>query len=244
MQVTVWCEGQLTNSKPDLALTYPEGMEHCLADAIRERHPEYSVTTATQGQRDCGLPPELVANTDVLVWWGHLGHDDVPDELVDRLTERVLGGMGLVVLHSGHFSKIFRRLTGTTCALSWRNDGDRETIWAPAPHHPIATGVSFPIVLPHHETYGEPFDIPSPDDLVFISNHAGGEVFRSGMTFTRGRGRIFYFSPGDESYPVFRQPDIRRILSNAVEWVAPSTKPGRQAEAQHITRGSDGSSQR
>jgi trehalose utilization protein len=66
--------------------------------------------------------------------------------------------------------------------------------------------------------YGEFFDIPTPDELVFVSSFTGGEVFRSGCTFRRGHGKIFFFSPGDQDYPVYHHPDIRRVISNGVEW--------------------------
>jgi trehalose utilization protein len=128
--------------------------------------------------------------------------------------------MGLLVLHSGHFSKIFIRLLGTTCSLKWRNDAERELVWTVNPTHPIAAGIPQPLVIPHQEMYGEFFDIPTPDDLIFVSSYTGGEVFRSGVTFSRGRGRIFYFSPGDQEYPVYRQPEVRQVLANGVLWAA------------------------
>jgi trehalose utilization protein len=157
----------------------------------------------------------------VLIWWGHIAHGDVDDAVVERVHQAVLGGMGLLVLHSGHYSKIFRRLLGTPCDLRWRNDGERELVWTVAPAHPIAAGVAHPIVIDAQEMYGEPFAIPAPDELVFISSFAGGEVFRGGCCFERGAGRIFYFSPGDQDYPVYHHPDVRRVLANAVEWAAP-----------------------
>jgi trehalose utilization protein len=164
----------------------------------------------------------VLAATDVLLWWGHRAHDEVDEAIVERVARHVLGGMGLIVLHSGHFSRIFKRLMGTTCSLRWRNDGEREVVWTVAPGHPIADGVPDPLVLEAHEMYGEFFDIPTPDELVFVSGYRGGEVFRSGATFTRGRGRVFYFSPGDQNYPIYHRPDIRRVLANAARWVRPT----------------------
>ena len=116
--------------------------------------------------------------------------------------------MGLIVLHSAHLSKIFRRLMGTRCNLRWREADDRELVWTVAPQHPIAAGVPHPIVIPKHEMYGEYFDIPPPDELVFVSSFTGGEVFRSGCCFRRGKGRVFYFSPGHETYPIYHDPVI------------------------------------
>ena len=205
-----------------MARIYPEGMHGAIADGIRAAIPYAEVRTGTLDQPGQGLPPELLERTDVLLWWGHLAHDRVDDALVEGVTDRVLGGMGLLVLHSGHYSKVFRKLLGTTCSLSWRNDGERELVWTIDPGHPIAAGVDQPIVLDRHEMYGEPFDIPQPDEVVFISSFAGGEVFRSGVTYRRGRGRIFYFSPGDEAFPVYHHPQIRLVLANAVRWAMPA----------------------
>src|SRR5262249_38556557 len=159
--------------------------------------------------------------TDVLTWWGHAAHDDVADDVVERVCDRVRGGMGLVVLHSGHYSRVFRELMGTTCALRWRNAGERELVWTVAPGQPIADGLPDVFAIPRQETYGEFFDVPPPDELGVISSFAGGEVFRSGCCFARGRGRIFYFSPGDQEYPVYHQAEVRRVIANAVRWAAP-----------------------
>ena len=179
--------------------------------------------------------------TDVLIWWGHVAHDEVDDAVVDRVHDAVLGGMGLLALHSGHFSKIFRRLLGTSCSLRWRNerraraglDGRARRIRSPR-------GVPHPIVIEAQEMYGEHFDIPAPDELVFISSFAGGEVFRGGCCFTRGRGRIFYFSPGDQEYPVYHHPDVRRVLANAVRWAAPraatAARPGARSRRRLVRR--------
>ncbi len=160
----------------------------------------------------------------MLTWWGHIAHDEVADEVVSRVHDAVLGGMGLLALHSAHYSKIFKRLLGTSCSLRWRNDGERELVWTVAPSHPIAAGVPQPIVIERQECYGEHFDMPAPEELVFVSSFAGGEVFRGGCCWTRGAGRIFYFSPGDQEYPVYHQPDIQRVLANAALWAAPRTR--------------------
>jgi trehalose utilization protein len=158
----------------------------------------------------------------VLLWWGHIAHDTVPDEFVERVHRRVLSGMGILVLHSGHFSKIFIKLMGTTCSLAWRNAGEVERVWTVKPGHPIARGVEQGFTIDAQEMYGEHFDVPDPDELVFVSNFAGGEVFRSGLCYTRGYGRVFYFSPGDQEYPVYFHPQVRQVLANAIEWAAPT----------------------
>jgi trehalose utilization protein len=223
VRVTVWGENVHERTEAHVRAIYPEGMhgaiaaglEAVLGDAVQVR-------TATLEQPEHGLPESVLDETDVLTWWGHAAHEDVGDAVVDRVHDAVLGGMGLLVLHSGHYAKIFRRLLGTSCSLSWRNEGERELVWTLDPAHPIAAGVPHPIVIEAQEMYGEHFDIPAPDELVFVSSFTGGEVFRSGCGFRRGRGRIFYFSPGDQDYPVYHHPDIRRVLANAVTWASPA----------------------
>lgn len=223
LRVVVWNEGLHESTKPEMAQIYPDGMHGAIADGLRDLLPADSViTTATLAEPEHGLDADVLAETDVLLWWGHMAHDQVSDEVVERVRRRVLEGMGLLVLHSGHFSKIFISLMGTSCSLAWRNEGERELVWNVDPTHPIAQGVEQPIVIDKQEMYGEFFDIPKPDDVVFISSFAGGEVFRSGVTFSRGRGRVFYFSPGDEAYPVYFHPQIRRVLANGVQWARPS----------------------
>jgi trehalose utilization protein len=223
IRVTVWNEGIHEQTKAyasDIDSYYPEGIHGAIAAGISSRIPSATVRTAVMSEPEHGLTQDVVDSTDVLLWWGHVGHEDVDDTIVERVHDAVLGGMGLIVLHSGHWSKIFRKLMGTTCSLNWRNIGERETVWTVSPSHPIAAGLPNPFVVPAQEMYGEPFDIPQPDELVFISSFEGGEVFRSGAAYRRGRGRIFYFSPGDQEYPVYNQPEIQQVLGNAVEWAA------------------------
>ncbi|NLD74244.1 MAG: trehalose utilization protein ThuA, partial [Chloroflexi bacterium] len=174
---------------------------------------------------DNGLPEAVLAETDVLTWWGHMAHGDVADETVDRVQARILEGMGLVVLHSGHFSKIFKRMMGTTCNLRWREIGEKERVWVVDSSHPITQGLDSYFEVPHTEMYGERFDIPQPDELVFISWYAGGEVFRSGCCFHRGNGKIFYFSPGHETLPIYYQDEVQKVITNGVRWAAPSGGP-------------------
>jgi trehalose utilization protein len=220
IRVLVWNENVHETTQPEIAAIYPNGIHGTIADGIRAD--DIEVTTATLADPEHGLTEAVLDQTDVLIWWGHIAHEQVTDAVVERVHRHVLAGMGLIVLHSGHFSRIFIRLMGTTCSLTWRNDGDRELVWTVNPSHPIAAGVDSPLVLDRHETYGEFFDIPAPDELVFISSFAGGEVFRSGVTFSRARGRVFYFSPGDQAYPIYFDPQIRRVLANGVRWAAPA----------------------
>ena len=219
INVTVWNEGVHEKTSLEVAGVYPAGIHGCIKSFLSSQQ-DLSVRTATLGQRKCGLPDEVLDNTDVLIWWGHMAHDKVPDKLVEKIHKRVLGGMGLIVLHSGHHSKIFKALMGTTCNLRWR-DGDRERIWTVNPAHPIAQGIPAHFSLPVEEMYGEQFDIPTPDELVFLGWFAGGEVFRSGCCWQRGLGKIFYFQPGHESNPTFHNEYVQKIIINAVRWAAP-----------------------
>jgi len=235
LRIRVWNEGahEANNEPSHIGTMYPDGIHGAIAAGLRSHLPDAEVTTAVLATDDeHGLAEEVLAGTDVLLWWGHIAHAEVSDAAVERVHRHVLGGMGLIVLHSGHFSKIFTKLLGTSCSLSWRNDGERELVWTVKPSHPIAEGVDSPIVIPEQEMYGELFDIPDPDDLIFISSFAGGEVFRSGVTFTRGKGRIFYFSPGDQEYPVYHHPQVQRVLANGVTWAA---QPGLDRAAPSVS---------
>ncbi len=225
IRITVWNEyrHELDRSHP-AGTIYPRGIHSAIAEGLRE-YAGLEVRTATLDEPEHGLTDEVLANTDVLTWWGHKAHGEVRDEIVARVHTRVLDGMGLIVLHSGHESKIFQRLMGTTCALKWREADDNERIWVLEPGHPIAEGLGETIELAEEEMYGERFDIPAPETLVFVSWFKGGEVFRSGCCYTRGRGKIFYFRPGHESYPTYFNPEIRRVIANAARWAAPTAGP-------------------
>lgn len=237
IRVLVWNENVHETTQPEIRAIYPDGIHGAIAEGLTELlGDDVEVRTATLAEPEHGLTEEALAGTDVLLWWGHMAHDQVDDDVVARVQRHVLGGMGLLVLHSGHFSKIFIRLMGTTCSLAWRNDAERELVWTTGPGHPIAAGVEQPIVVEQQEMYGEHFDIPNPDEVVFISSFEGGEVFRSGVTFTRGRGRVFYFSPGDQEYPVYFHPQVRRVLANAVRWAAPAGGERRTPEVTNPAR--------
>lgn len=219
IRVTVWNEFRHEKSSDKVKAIYPDGMHKVIADFLQSD--DIEVRTATLDEPECGLTKEVVDSTDVMIWWGHMHHDLVPDEIALRVKEAVLKGMGIIFLHSGHHSKPFRYLLGTTCNLSWREDGDLERIWTINPAHPIAKGIGRYFELPHEETYSEPFAIPNPDEVVFMGWYEGGELFRSGCTFHRENGRIFYFQPGHESFPTFYNENVRTIIRNAVYWAAP-----------------------
>jgi trehalose utilization protein len=217
-RVTVWNEYRQERSETAVAAVYPDGIHAAIADGLREAG--FEVGTATLDEADHGLTDAVLDHTDVLTWWGHAAHPDVADEVVDRVHQRVLDGMGLIVLHSGHHSKIFRRLMGTSCDLKWREAGERERLWVVDPSHPIADGLGDGFAIDEEEMYGEHFDVPAPDRLVLVSWFEGGEVFRSGCCYQRGRGRIFYFRPGHETHPTYFHPDVRRVIANAVHWAS------------------------
>ncbi|MFC5404902.1 ThuA domain-containing protein [Cohnella soli] len=218
INVTIWNEHRHEKTNAKVASVYPEGMHKAIADGLNVTG---TVRTATLDEPEHGLTEEVLNGTDVLIWWGHMAHGEVSDDIVERVQQRVLRGMGLIVLHSGHFSKIFKKLMGTSCDLKWREADEKERIWIVNPGHPIADGLGEYIELPQEEMYGEHFDIPQPDELVMVSWFEGGEVFRSGCCYTRGMGKIFYFRPGHETYPTYFNPEVRKVIDNAVKWAAP-----------------------
>ncbi|MFC7681875.1 ThuA domain-containing protein [Paenibacillus sp. GCM10028914] len=216
--VTIWNEFVHEKVHDEVKAVYPEGIHKALQQGLDS--PDFTIRTATLDEPEHGLTDEVLNLTDVLLWWGHMAHDRVEDEIVNKVVQRVQEGMGLIVLHSGHFSKPFKKLMGTSCDLKWREAGEQEILWSVNPTHPITDGVNSQIILEHEEMYGEFFDIPTPDELIFVSNFEGGEVFRSGCTFTRGQGKIFYFRPGHETYPTYYNPEILKVISNGIRWAA------------------------
>lgn len=224
INVTVWNEYRHEKDNETVAKIYPNGIHHTIADFLSENE-DMVVNTAVLDEPEHGLTEDVLNSTDVLIWWGHRAHSEVEDEIVERVQERVLEGMGLIVLHSGHFSKIFKKLMGTTCNLKWRVIDEKERLWIVEPGHPIADGLGEYFEIPKTEMYGERFDIPAPDELVFISWFEGGEVFRSGCCYYRGKGKIFYFRPGHETFPIFHQEEVQKVITNAVRWAAPANGP-------------------
>lgn len=222
IRVAIWNEYRHELRIPQVAEIYPGGIHKAIGDHLIT-NPDIQVRTATLDEPENGLTQKLLDHTDVLVWWGHLDQDELLDEVAERVYQRVIQGMGLIVLHSGHASKPFRRLCGTECQnVSWREAGEKERLWKVMPSHPILRGIPGDYFeIPHEEMYGEPFCMPVPDELLLISWFEGGEVFRSGFTLKRGNGNIFYFRPGHEAFPVFYQKEVQQILMNAVLWAAP-----------------------
>jgi trehalose utilization protein len=225
IKVTVWNEYRHEKNSEEIAKIYPEGIHGAIA-AFLKKQEDLQVSTATLDEPEHGLTDEVLENTDVLIWWGHMAHNEVKDEIIEKVYNRIQDGMGLIVLHSGHASKIFRKICGTNSdRLRWREVGEKERIWVIEPGHPIAEGLGEYIEIPHEEMYGERFEIPAPDALVFISWFEGGEVFRSGCCYNRGAGKVFYFRPGHESFPIYHQAEIQKVIVNAVRWAAPVSAP-------------------
>ncbi|RIP36057.1 trehalose utilization protein ThuA [Staphylococcus gallinarum] len=222
MRITIWNEYRHEQENEEIRQIYPDGIHNAIGDCLKSEH---NVTTATLDEPEHGLTDERLNDTDVLIWWGHKAHEEVSDEVVAKVKAHVLQGMGLIVLHSGHFSKIFKSLMGTSCDLKWRESDDTERLWVVDPTHPITESLSSYVELQQEEMYGEHFDIPTPDETVFISWFEGGEVFRSGVTYKRGKGKVFYFRPGHESYPTYYNKEIQQVIKNAVNWAQPLQTP-------------------
>jgi trehalose utilization protein len=220
IRVTVWGENVHERENAIVRQIYPHGMHNCIAAALRE-DAALQIRTATLQEPEHFLSISVLGDTDVLLWWGLATHGEVEDEIVERVLGRIWEGMGFIALHSAHYSKIFKRLMGTSCSLTWREAGERERLWVCNPGHPIARGIARSFEIENAEMYGEPFAIPAPDEIVFLSWFEGGEVFRSGCTWKRGNGKIFYFRPGHETYPIYFNPVVRQVLRNAVHWAAP-----------------------
>ncbi|MFD2654717.1 ThuA domain-containing protein [Gracilibacillus thailandensis] len=222
MNVLIWNEFRHEQQDEEVAKIYPNGIHEAIKAFLETD--DIHVETATLDEPNHGITDERLSETDVMLWWGHLAHHEVADEIVDKVHKRVLEGMGLIVLHSGHFSKIFQKLMGTGCDLKWREADEKERMWVVNPSHPIVEGIGEYIEIEKEEMYGEHFDIPAPDELVLVSWFEGGEVFRSGCTYRRGHGKVFYFRPGHEGYPTYYHQDIQKVIQNAVRWAKPTTR--------------------
>ncbi len=219
INVTIWNEYRHEQNNAGIAKVYPKGIHGAIAEGIAAD--DLNIRTATLDQPEHGLCDEVLNSTDVLLWWGHCAHGEVSDEIVRKVHKRVLEGMGLIVLHSGHFSKIFRAVTGCSCSLKWREADEKERLWNIAPTHPITQGIGEYFELPNEEMYGERFDIPDDGKVIFLGWFEGGNVFRSGVTFERGYGKVFYFQPGHESYPIYYNENVLKVIGNAVRWAKP-----------------------
>ena len=222
IRVLIWNEYKHELTSDWVKGIYPNGIHQVIAEFLRSD--DIEVRTATLHDVNCGITKEILDNTDVLIWWGHMAHDEVPDEVAALVRDAVLSGMGMIFLHSAHHSKPFRLLLGTSCNLTWRESHDSELLWVLEPAHPITQGIDRFFKLEREETYGEPFVIPTPDKILFLGSYSGGEAFRSGCLWERGNGKIFYFQPGHESYPTFYVPEVQTVIRNAVRYLAPNIR--------------------
>lgn len=223
-RVLVWNENRHEQTNEHIAAIYPEGIHGAIATYLRQL-PGLEVSTATQDDPEHGLSETVLAETGVLVQWCHIAQREFADEIVERVHQRILDGMGAIFLHSACVGKLFCKLMGTSGQIRWREAGEKQRLWVVAPGHRIVDGLPEHFEIEHDEMYGEPFDIPAPDELIFISWFPGGEVFRSGCCFNRGRGRIFFFQPGHETYPVYHNAQVLQVIGNAVRWAAPGDSP-------------------
>ena len=221
IRVLVWNEFIHEKADSKVAAIYPDGIHGAIAEFLSANE-DIEVKTATLDDENCGITKEVLANTDVLIWWGHVGHGRVPNEVAEMVRDAVHEGMGMIFLHSAHHSKPFKLLMGTSCNRTWRESDDSEVLWVIDPSHPITRGIDRYFKLEAEETYGEPFTVPNPDKVLLISNYSSGEVFRSGLYYERVNGKIFYFQPGHESYPTYKVPEVQTIITNAVRFVAPT----------------------
>ncbi len=221
IRVLVWNEFKHEREKENVAAIYPDGIHATIAEFLGKED-DIEVRTATLQDENCGITKEILDETDVLIWWGHMVHNKVPDEVAALVRDAVLEGMGAIFLHSAHHSKPFKLLMGTSCNLTWRESSDSEILWVIDPAHPITRDIDRYFCLEGEETYGEPFVIPNPDKVLLIGSYSGGEVFRSGCLYERGNGKIFYFQPGHETFPTFKVPAVQSVIRNAVRFVAPT----------------------
>ena len=222
-RVTVWNEFLHEKTNEEVKQIYPDGIHKAIGAFLGEEA-DFEIRYATLEDPEHGLSDDVLNNTDVLIWWGHMAHARVDDAIVDKVHSRVLMGMGLIALHSAHYSKIFKRLMGTSCSLKWRCAAEKSRVWVIEPTHPIAEGLGDYFELEQEEMYGERFDIPAPDTLVFTSWFKGGEIFRSGCCYNRGYGRVFYFQPGHETYPSYYNKNVQKVIKNAVRWCKPTKR--------------------
>ncbi|GHU58187.1 trehalose utilization protein ThuA [Spirochaetia bacterium] len=229
IRVTVWNEYMEDQKRKEIADVYPKGLHQAIAGFLN-KDTEIAAKVSIITDPEQGLSEQLLDNTDVLIWWGHVHHHEVADELVQRVVTQVHRGMGIIFLHSAHMSKPFTALLGTSGYLSWREANEKCRVWTASPAHPIAAGIPENFVIDHEEMYSEPFGIPEPESTVFISWFQGGNVFRSGVTFRREYGKIFYFQPGHETYPNYLNENVQKVIANAVKWAKPDLRIGKNRD--------------
>ena len=222
INVVIWNEFRHEKTKDEVKALYPNGL-HAYLKSVLDVNEDMEISLAALDDPDQGLSDERLETIDVLVWWGHMAHGEVDDELVKKIQSRVYEGkMGFVALHSAHHSKPFRAIVGTNGNLSWGRN-QKEIVWNMMPSHPIAAGIPDHFTLACEELYSEPFYIPQPDALVFGGWFEDGHIMRSGACFIRGAGKVFYFQPGHETCRSFYNEYVQKIITNGVRWAAPSS---------------------
>jgi len=220
-RVVVWSEGTASADK-----AYPKDINTAIADGLRKNLTGWKIETATITDPDQGCSEASLSKCDVLIWWGHKRHDDVKDENVARIVRRVKeGGMGFIAVHSSHFAKPNKKLMGTACSwAAYENDGCKCKVVIKDPNHPIVQGVK-EFTLPEIERYSEPYQVPTPESVplngIYVYPDGKEEPTRLGLCWTIGKGRMFYFVPGHETYHDFYLEPVQKIMANAVNWAAP-----------------------
>jgi trehalose utilization protein len=226
IRVTVWSEGIDPNLEPKAVALYPNDINTYIASFLEGSH-EFEVKVRSLSQPENGLSQEIIDNTDVLIWWSHLYDDEVDDNVVERVVNAVLNGMGFLILHASMGSKPAKRLLGESSNVGkYREIGEKERVWVVNRSHPVVEGMEkeyFEILK--SEMYGEPYGMPTPDDTIFISWFEGGEVLRSGVSWHKGSGRIFFFAPGHEEFPVYYNKEVQKVITNIVRWLKPVKGP-------------------
>lgn len=255
---------------------YENYLGKCIADQL-SKNAAFSVSSATLNDKQQGIGTEVLNNTDVLIWWGHIRHGEISTAKGQEIVQRIAtGNLSFIGLHSAHWSVPFieamnevtrRRIFADSslkkedvtfiapevrkslpkredrlapytdirkfpdgskklevhlpncCFPDVRNDGKPSTIRVQKKEHPIVKGLSPVLRLQQTEMYNEPFHVPEPDQLILEECWEGGEWFRSGMLWNLGKGKVFYFRPGHETYPIFKEKWVMQLLTNAVQWL-------------------------
>jgi len=220
INVVIWNEFRHEKTKEKARALYPNGL-HATIKGYLDKNEDMEITLAALDDPDQGLSDERLQNTDVLVWWGHMAHDEVDSVLVKKIRDRVWEGkMGFIALHSAHMARPFCAIVGTEGVLSCGRN-QKEIMWTLMPSHEISAGIPDHFLIEEEELYAEPFHIPEPDELVFGAWFEDGHILRAGAGFRRGAGKIFYFQPGHETCPSFHNPYVLRVIENAIRWVRP-----------------------
>lgn len=221
--VVVWSEGTAPKE------IYPNDINGAIAEGLKASPlmKDWDVVIAGIDDPDQRISDELLKKTDVLIWWGHKKHGDVKDALVDKIEKRVKEeGMGFIALHSAHFAKPNKRIMGTPCTFAAYVCDNKENVVSVAmPNHPICKGVAKTFTVANDERYSDPYAVPTPDAVpltaIQVRNDGTKEEAKMGFCWTVGKARMFYLQMGHETNPIYFDPEIRKVMANAVLWAAP-----------------------